>query len=110
MDFQLSTIRPPLHALLRDVLDSRAVQRNAEKLAHTMEPVEATLATQPYLAGDAFTIGDIPVGINAYRWHLLDVPRPPSPAIDAWLERLRARPAFAAAIRPPADTNVALRA
>jgi len=109
MDFQLSTIRPPLHALLRDALDPNAVARNGKKLAEAMEPVEATLATQPFLAGDAFTIGDIPVGINAYRWHLLDVPRPPSPAIDAWLERLYARPAFAAAIVPPAHTSVALR-
>jgi glutathione S-transferase len=110
MDFQLSTIRPPLHALLRDALDPNAVARNGAKLAEAMEPVEATLATQPYLCGETFTIGDIPVGINAYRWHLLKVERPPSPAIDAWLERLYARPAFAAAIVPPANTSVALRA
>ena len=109
MDFQLSTIRPPLHALLRDALDPNAVARNAKKLAEAMEPVEATLATQPYLAGETFTIGDIPVGINAYRWHLIDVPRPPSPAIDAWLERLYARPAFTAAVVPPAHPSVALR-
>lgn len=109
MDFQLSTIRPPLHALLRDALDPNAVARNGKKLAEAFEPVEATLATQPYLAGDAFTLGDIPVGINAYRWHLIDVARPPSPAIDAWLKRLYARPAFAATIVPPANTSVALR-
>jgi glutathione S-transferase len=109
MDFQLSTIRPPLHALLRDKLDPKAVARNGEKLAEAMEPVEATLATQPYLAGETFTIGDIPVGINAYRWHLMDVPRPPSPAIDAWLQRLYSRPAFIASIVPPAGTSVALR-
>lgn len=109
MDFQLSTIRPPLHALLRGTLDPKAVARNGEILAEAMEPVEATLAKQPFLAGDAFTIGDIPIGINAYRWHILDVPRPPSPAIDAWLERLHARPAFAATIRPPRNPNVTLR-
>src|ERR1700677_1788302 len=33
MDYQLSTIRPPLHAMLRDQLDVRAVTRNAAKLA-----------------------------------------------------------------------------
>jgi glutathione S-transferase len=109
MDFQLSTIRPPLHALLRDTVDPKAIARHGAKLAEAMEPVEATLAHQKYLAGESFTIGDIPVGINAYRWHLLDIPRPPSPAIDAWLQRLYARPAFAAAIVPPANTSVALR-
>lgn len=109
MDYQLSTIRPPLHALLRDDLDPKAVARHAGKLAETMEPVEAILAKQPYLCGDRFTIGDIPVGITAYRWLLLDIPRPPSPAIDAWQTRLRARSGFAAAIVPPSAPNVALR-
>lgn len=109
MDYQLSTIRPPLHALLRDTLDPKSVIRNASKLAETMEPVEAILEQQPYLCGDRFTIGEIPVGINAYRWLLLDVPRPASPAIDAWQERLRARAGFAGAIVPPAAPNVALR-
>ena len=109
MDYQLSTIRPPLHALLRDELDPKSVARNAEKLAETMEPVEAILEKQPYLCGDAFTIGEIPVGINVYRWLILDIPRPPSPAIDAWQERLRARAGFVAAIVPPAAPNVALQ-
>jgi glutathione S-transferase len=109
MDYQLSTIRPPLHAMLRDQLDVRAVTRNAAKLAEAMEPVEAALARRPYLAGDTFTIGDIPVGINAYRWFLLDVERPKSPAIEAWVERLKARPAFAKTIVPPGNPNVALR-
>jgi glutathione S-transferase len=110
MDFQLSTIRPPLHAMLRDRLDAGAVARNAAKLAEAMEPVEAALAKRAYLAGDAFTIGDIPVGINAYRWFLLDIERPPSPAVEAWVERLKARPAFQKTVVPPAHANVAFRA
>ena len=109
MDYQLSTIRPPLHAMLRDHLDSRAVARNAAKLAEAMEPVEAALAHRSYLAGETFTIGDIPIAINAYRWFLLDIERPKSPAIEAWVECLKARPAFAKAIVPPNNPNVALR-
>jgi glutathione S-transferase len=109
MDYQLSTIRPPLHAMLRDRLDARAIARNAAKLAEAMEPVEAALTSRPFLAGDAFTIGDIPVGINAYRWFLLDIERPESPAIEAWVDRLKARPAFAKAVVPPGNPNVALR-
>jgi len=110
MDYQLSTIRPPLHAMLRDRLEPAAVKRNAAKLAEAMEPVETALARRAYLAGDAFTIGDIPVGINAYRWLLLEVERPASPAIEAYVERLKGRPAFRKAIIPPANANVALRA
>lgn len=106
MDYQLSTIRPPLHAMLRDGLDAEAVKRNARKLAEAMEPLEATLAASDYVAGESFTIGDIPAGINAWRWQRLAIERPPAPNIDAWVERLKARPAFAAIV-PPVGTSVA---
>lgn len=110
MDYQLSTIRPPLHGLLRSDLDTNGVARAARQLAEAMAPLEATLANQPYLTGDDFTIADIPTGINAFRWQILDIERPSSPAIEAWVARLRARPAFAATILPPTDTSVAVRA
>ena len=108
MDYQLSTIRGPLHALIREELDSAKVADRARLLAEAMEPVEETLRMQKYLAGNAFSIGDIPVGITVYRWSVLDVPKPPAPAIDAWLARLSARPAFIATVRPPAGGHVGL--
>lgn len=108
MDYQLSTIRGPLHALIRDALKPDEVKKRAAALAAAMEPVEETLKRQPYLTGEGFTIGDIPVGITTFRWSVLDVPKPPSPAIDAWLSRLAERPAFAKTVRAPRGANVAL--
>ena len=48
---------------------------------------------RPYVAGDAFTMGDIPVGAVAHRW--LEIPgieRPPLAAVRAWRARLARAP------------------
>jgi glutathione S-transferase len=47
-----------------------------------------------YVAGDTLTIGDIPLGMNLNRWFQLPIERPALPAVEAYYERLRARPAY----------------
>jgi glutathione S-transferase len=47
------------------------------------------------VAGERFTMGDIPVGATAHRWLALEgVERPPMPALRAWHARLAERSAF----------------
>ena len=46
------------------------------------------------MAGDAFTMGDIPIGPQAHRWLNLVEKRPPMPSLEAWYQRLTERPAF----------------
>ncbi len=54
----------------------------------------------PYLAGDAFTLADIPAGMAAHRWAVVRGPQDPAlPALGAWLDRLNERPGFRAHIR-----------
>ncbi|MBI2987643.1 MAG: glutathione S-transferase C-terminal domain-containing protein, partial [Deltaproteobacteria bacterium] len=50
--------------------------------------VDNHLAKNSYMAGDAFTIGDIPLGIWAYRWFNLPIQRPKLENLNAWYERL----------------------
>ena len=111
MDYQLSTARVYLHPLIRETLDKEEVARNFRLLAACMEVVELALERRQYLAGDDFTVGDIPLGIVAYRWFLLDKNRPSMPAIEAWYRRLAKRPAFQRNMFPPEDsfTPVAAR-
>ena len=52
------------------------------------------LARQPYLAGDRFTMADVPAGTTLYRYFGLDIDRPPTPNVEAWYRRLAARPAY----------------
>ena len=52
------------------------------------------LAKTQYLAGDAFSYGDIPVGIMAYRFVQLIPERPAMPHLDRWYAAISSRPAF----------------
>jgi glutathione S-transferase len=61
------------------------------------------LETTPYLAGEALTFGDITAGAQLYRYFELEIDRPSLPAVEAWYERLKARPAFAEHVMVPFD-------
>lgn len=109
MDYQLSTVREHIHPILRADLTAAQLAHHARSLAAALDPLEGALADRPFLAGENFTVADIPLGINAYRWFLLDVERPSVPNIEAWYRRLRARPAFIAHVVPPAQVKVELK-
>ena len=61
------------------------------------------LETTPYLAGDTLTFGDIPAGAQLYRYFELEIDRPSLPAVEAWYERLKARPAYREHVMVPFD-------
>ena len=75
--------------------DMKAIEagakRSAELLAAVLEPA---LAGKNYLTGNDFTMGDIPIGCEVQRWMRVPIERPRFPNVEAWFERLRARPAF----------------
>jgi len=50
--------------------------------------------TGAHVAGAAFTLADVVLGLSACRWRLTPIERPALPAVDAWLARLRERPGF----------------
>ena len=52
------------------------------------------LEGRPFVAGDDFTMGDIPIGPQAHRWFNLVDERPSMPNLEAWYQRLTERPAF----------------
>ena len=54
---------------------------------------DATLATQPWLSGGTFAMGDIPLGSLVYAWYELPIQRPDLPHLAEWYARLRERPA-----------------
>jgi len=45
-----------------------------------------------YVAGSAFTLADVVLGLSANRWRMTPMERPALPAIDAWMARLQRRP------------------
>ena len=66
-----------------------------------MAILDAALAERPWLSGDAFGIGDIPMGVYAHSWYALDIDRPDRPHVADWYARLRQRPGYAGCVAIP---------
>ena len=80
---------------------TKIVGDRGRTVADNLKIVENQLASRPYIAGNAFTMGDIPVGCFVHRWFALDVERPDLRNLKAWYARLKARPAYAKHIMIP---------
>ena len=57
--------------------------------------LDTCLRERERLAGDRFTMTNIPLGVFARHRLELDVDRPGAPGLEAWYARLRAHPALA---------------
>lgn len=98
MDWQLSTIIPAMVPLFWGLVRTPPEKRDAaaiDKALHgankVWQIVENYLEKSRYLAGDEFTVGDIPVGAWVHRWYNLPIPRPETPNLKAWYGRLSER-------------------
>ncbi|MGQ0546949.1 MAG: glutathione S-transferase family protein [Betaproteobacteria bacterium] len=82
--------------------DMKAIEAGARKSAALIEAVlEKNLEDRHYVAGASFTMGDIPIGAEVQRWMRVPMERPRFPAVEAWFERLRARPPFLRVVDVP---------
>jgi len=80
--------------------DEQAIERSRVKSGELAAILDAALADRMYVAG-AFSMGDIPIGCEVQRWIRLPMERPWLPNLQAWFERLCARPAFKKAVDIP---------
>src|SRR5207247_1507365 len=74
MDWQLTVVAPALFGAFWGLVrtppeqrDAKAIADSQAKTTEVMKILDANLARHAYVAGDAFSIGDIPVGIIAFR-------------------------------------------
>jgi glutathione S-transferase len=92
------SLRPVFWNLVRvepDKRDMKLVEESRKKWADNLKMVELNLANRPYMAGSAFTMGDIPMGVALHRWFVLPIERPEYPRLAAYYQRLKQRPGFA---------------
>ena len=102
MEWYSTTLWPPLQPVFWNLVrvepakrDVKLVEESRNKVAGFLKMVEANLASRQYMAGGAFTMGDIPMGVALHRWFLLPIERPDYPRLAAYYERLKQRPGFA---------------
>lgn len=81
--------------------DADAIRRSAEACARKMAVLDAHLALSPWLSGDAFGIGDVPMGVYAHSWFTLPIERPDLPNVADWYNSLQARPGYASQVMIP---------
>jgi len=74
--------------------DHKAIEEGRTQSAKLLEVLERNLQKKTYVTGDAFTMGDIPIGCEVQRWMRVPIERAPFPAVQAWFDRLGQRPAF----------------
>lgn len=74
--------------------DPKKLAEASERLAETYTQLDSELQTRSHVAGDHFTIGDIPIGASLYRYYTMGLEQPDLPALWSYYKRLAARPAY----------------
>jgi len=108
MDWQQTmfwpAIRPLFMGLIRtapDKRDARAMEESRLKTAEVLRILDSQLKSRGYVAGDALTLGDIPLGCAIWRWMALPIDRPELPNVQRWFDSLARRPAYKTSVMLP---------
>ena len=101
MDYQLGTLWPAFRAAFLGLVrtppegrDPDQIQASLESTAEALAILDAYLAGEDYVAGANLTVGDVALGSTVYRWLNMEIERPEMPNLEAWHDRLSARPAY----------------
>ena len=95
-----SYMRPVFWCLIRtkpEDRDMETIAQNIEVCHQEMALLNDFLDGRAYIAGDQFSMGDIPTGCAAYRYYALpekEMARPDLPHVQSWYERLSERQSF----------------
>jgi glutathione S-transferase len=108
MDWQTTEYSPAMRLAFWNLVrtpkekqDTAAIEESRAKSETLTAILDAALAGRNFIAGDKFTMGDIPVGVAAHRWLGLPLRRERRPALEAYYARIMARPAAARVLAGP---------
>ena len=108
MDWMMQNIkyrlRPIFHSRSRPDSpdgDAKAAEKGLAEIAEWWQILDRHLETNAYVAGETFTIGDIPLGCAVYRYREMVPDRPAMRYLEAWYERLAARHAYKRHVMQP---------
>jgi len=101
MDWQQTTVSAPMTTCFWGLVrtpeekrDHAAIAAAKERYADAMRILDVHLSKMPYVAGDVFCMGDIPLAIMAHRYLFLFPDLPPLRSLQRWYDGLTGRPAF----------------
>ena len=108
MDWQVTTVSPTMIPVFRGMIrtapenrDMDAIQASRTALSAKMSIINNVLAENTFMTGDTFTMGDIPLGIAAWRWFNMPIEREEYPHLKRWVDALGERPGYQRHIMKP---------
>jgi glutathione S-transferase len=101
MDWQLTVASPALTPVFWGLIrtppekrDAAAIEAGKVKSTAAMKILDAQLGKAAFVAGDALSMGDIPVALVAYRFRRLVEERKGLDNLERWFAAIEQRPAF----------------
>ena len=108
MDWMNSTFWPGFRPLFWNLVrtppdrrDAQATEASRAGSAEILGHLDAHLSNRTYIAGDSFTVGDIPMGCAVWRWMSLPIDRPEYPALARWFDTLCGRQPYQKVVMKP---------
>lgn len=101
MDWTTSRMAPVYSELIWGVMRTAPADRDEARInaalvraGDLLAMADAELAQRPWLSGDRFAMGDIPLGALVYAWFEMPIQRPTLPNLAHWYARLCERPGY----------------
>jgi glutathione S-transferase len=101
MDWQLSVLGPAITPCFVGMVrtppekrDYAGIENSKKKTTEAFAILDDALARDAFVAGDAFSYGDIPSAVMANRYRQLVPDRPAFKNFERWFAAIAARPAF----------------
>lgn len=108
MDWQATVFWPALRPLFIQLIRTPPESREATIIARAeqlclaaVQILDAQLVGRRFLAGDNFTMGDIPAAVAVHRWYELGIHHPELSHLRRWYERMREREFFREVVMIP---------
>jgi glutathione S-transferase len=90
-------VRPVFLGMIRTPPEKRDAAAMAQSHAiaeRAFAVLDGELSRRRFIAGDGFTVADIPLAITAHRWLSLDMDGVPRRLVERWYKSMKERPAF----------------
>jgi glutathione S-transferase len=108
MDWYKTTFYTPFVGMFQALVKTEPRDRDVARIAalsgtigEILQAPDGALKGASFIAGDAFTMGDIPLGAAIHRYLTLDIKRPRLDGIESWHRRLCERPAYRSCVMQP---------
>ena len=108
MDWQATVFWPALRPLFIELIRTPPAKRDptvisrAESLSLAAAQIlDARLSDRTFLAGESFSMGDIPAATTVHRWYALDIHHPELPNLYRWYQLMKERRSFRAIVMTP---------